>query len=85
MTPDSVHPDISILKDRFSEKKNLSKRGVWLVLLLPCFIQDPALNANSEDPDQMPHPAAFDLGLHCLSMNLLWDARHKWVKQNCSR
>ena len=24
--------------------------------------------------------AASDLGLHCLPMSLLWDARHKWVK-----
>ena len=23
---------------------------------------------------------ASDLGLHCLAMSLLWDARHKWVK-----
>ena len=35
--------------------------------------------ANSVDPDQMPHSAASDLGLHCLPMSLLWDARHKWV------
>ena len=28
----------------------------------------------------MPHPAAFDLGLRCLPMSLLWDARLKWVK-----
>ena len=26
------------------------------------------LLANSEDPDQMPHNAASDLGLHCLPM-----------------
>ena len=24
--------------------------------------------------------AASDLGLHCLLMFLLWDARHKWVR-----
>ena len=24
---------------------------------------------------------ASDLGLHCLSISLLWDARHKWVNQ----
>ena len=24
------------------------------------------LFANSGDPDQMPHSAAYDLGLHCL-------------------
>ena len=38
-------------------------------------------NANSEDPDQTPCFAASDLGLHCLHMSFLWDARHKWVEQ----
>ena len=28
------------------------------------------LFANSEDPDQTPHSAASDLGLHCLSVTL---------------
>ena len=56
-----------------------SKRGVWLILLLPWFTEIPVLNTNSVDPDQMPHFAASDLGLHCLPMSLLWDARHKWV------
>ena len=43
----------------------------------------PVLNANSVDPDQTPLSAASDLGLHCLPMShlLVWDARHKWVKQ----
>ena len=27
------------------------------------------LNANSVDPDQMPHSAASDLGLYCLPMS----------------
>ena len=27
----------------------------------------------------MPCSAASDLGLHCLPMSLLWDARLKWV------
>ena len=26
--------------------------------------------ANSEDPDQMPHSAASDLGLHCLQRRI---------------
>ena len=30
------------------------------------FIEIPVLNANSVDPDQIPHSAASDLGLHCL-------------------
>ena len=29
-------------------------------------------NASSVDPDQMPHFAASDFGVHCLSMFLLW-------------
>ena len=49
-------------------------------LLLPCFIKITVFNVNSIDPDQTPHSAASDLGLHCLLMSLLWDARLKWVK-----
>ena len=37
--------------------------------------------ANSVDPDQTPRSAASDLGLHCLPLSLLWDARLKWVKE----
>ena len=37
------------------------------------------MNTNSVYPDQMPHSAASDLGLHCLPMSLLWDTRLKWV------
>ena len=40
----------------------------------------PVLNANSVDPDQTPRSAASDLGLHCLPMSLLLDARLKLVK-----
>ena len=39
------------------------------------------VNANSAEPDQTPRSAASDLGLHCLSMSLLWDARLKWIKE----
>ena len=49
------------------------------VLLLPCVIRIPVFNANSVNPDQTPQNAASDLGLHCLPMSLLWDARHKWI------
>ena len=38
------------------------------------------LNANSVKPD-LRRSAASDLDLHGFSMSLLWDARHKWVKQ----
>ena len=41
----------------------------------------PVVNANSVDPDQTPRSVASDLGLHCLRMSYLWDARHKWVKE----
>ena len=34
---------------------------------------------NSVDPDKTPHSAASDLGLHCLPVSLLGNARHKWV------
>ena len=37
---------------------------------------------NSLDPDQKPRSAASDLGLHCIPMSPLWDARHKWVNTN---
>ena len=39
------------------------------------------LKANSVGPDQMPRSAASELGLHCLPMSLLWNARRKWVKR----
>ena len=38
------------------------------------------LFANSEDPDQMPHSAASDVGLHCLSVTLLGVSRLQWAK-----
>ena len=58
---------------------HLKFKGSGQFLLLPCFIEMPVINANSVDPDQMPLSAASDLGLHCLPMSHLWDARHKWV------
>ena len=48
-------------------------------LLLPCFIGVFELNAKSVNPDQMLHSVASDLGLHCLPMSLLSDARLIWV------
>ena len=44
------------------------------------FFEIPLFHANSEDPDHRPRYAAFCLGLHCLLLSLLWDARLKWVK-----
>ena len=40
-------------------------------LLIFCFIEISVLNANSVNPDQMPHFVASDLGLHCLPVTLL--------------
>ena len=37
------------------------------------------LFAKSGDPDQMPHSAASDLGLHCLPITLLQVSRLQWV------
>ena len=48
------------------------------ILLLPCFIEIPVFNANSEDPDQT-RSVSSDLGLHRLSMALSRDARLKWI------
>ena len=48
-------------------------------LLLPCSIQSLLFNANSVNPDQMPHSVVSDLGLRCLVMSLLWGVRHNWV------
>ena len=39
------------------------------------------LFANSGDPDQTPHSAASDLGLHCLPVTHLGVSRLQWV--NC--
>ena len=36
--------------------------------------------ANSGNPDQMPHSAASDLGLHCLPITLLGVSQLQWVK-----
>ena len=39
------------------------------------------LFANSGDPDQTPHPAATDMGLHCLPITRLGISSLQWV--NC--
>ena len=48
-------------------------------LSYPCFIEIPVSNANSVDSDQTPRSAASDVGLYCLQISLLRDARHTWV------
>ena len=57
-----------------------NRKGVCFDLIITIFKEIPVLNANSVDRDQMPHSAVSDLGLHCLPLSLLWDARLKWVK-----
>ena len=53
--------DLSVSNSRVS--------GYFLLQL--CCIEIPVFNENCVDPDQMPHSAAFDLGLHCLQVPLL--------------
>ena len=38
------------------------------------------MQANSVDPDQMPHFVESDLSLHYLPMSHKKNARHIWVK-----
>ena len=42
------------------------------------------LFANSGDPDQTPHSAASDLGLHCLASTLLGVSKLQWAKEGVS-
>ena len=46
-------------------------RGKRSILWLLFFFDGKILLAHTEDPDQMPHDVASDLGLHCLPMILL--------------
>ena len=40
------------------------------------------LVADSGDPDQMPHIATSDLGLHCLPVTLLGVSRLQWFNSS---
>ena len=40
-------------------------------------IEIPVFNPNSVDPDQTPRSAASDQDLHCLSISIIYAARHK--------
>ena len=53
-----------------------NRKGVKLFFIITMFIEIHILYANSVNPDQTPHSAASDLGLHCVPVFLLWDARH---------
>ena len=48
------------------------------ILILQYFAKK-FLLTNSVDPDQMPHCAASDLGLHCLHNTPKWVSGLKWV------
>ena len=52
----------------------------WSISNITMFLEIPAFYANSVDPDQPPHFAASDLGLHGLPVSLLRDVRLKRVK-----
>ena len=63
-----------------SDRSISTIKHVWFVFVMTMFYRNSyVFNANSVDPDQMPHSAASDLGLHGLLMFLLWNARLKWV------
>ena len=54
--------------------------GISSLVLVLSSIEILVLNANSLDPDKTPRSVASNQGQHCLPISLLWDARHKWVK-----
>ena len=45
-------------------------------------IDIPVFNTNSVDPDQTPHSAASDLGLHSFRISMFWDSLHKWIMRD---
>ena len=51
-------------------------RGIGLGLIITMFVEMSVLNENSVDPDQTPSTAASDLGLYCLTMHIVRDAKH---------
>ena len=50
----------------YLDRSIFNSRVSGLFLSLLYFIEIPVFNANSADPDQMPHSTASDLGLHHL-------------------
>ena len=48
---------------------------MWLVLLLPCYIEIAVFNSNSLDTD---YNAASDQGLNCLPMSLYGTQSINW-------
>ena len=64
----------------FSDRSISNRRSSDSFFIIKIFYRIPVFFANSVDPDQTPQTAASDLGLHCLPMSLLRDARQKWIK-----
>ena len=62
-----------------STQEKFYNLGAWLIFIITVY-RNSLFNANNVDYDQMLHSGVSDLGLHCLSASLLWDARHEWVK-----
>ena len=56
-----------------------NRKGVWLFLFLPCFIEIPVFKANSIDSIQTPQSAASNRGLHGLPTSLLWQSTLRWT------
>ena len=60
-----------------------SRRDVWLIFINTLFYRSSYnFDANSVYPDQKLHSVVSDLGLHCLLMCILWDARHERVNNH---
>ena len=63
----------------YLEEPIFKLRGVCFFIIV--FLQNTVFTVNSVALNQTRRSAASDLGLHCLQMSLLWDARHKWINQ----
>ena len=74
VNPLPIYVEWSLL--RLSLNRSISSRmGVWLLLILTCFIKNHVFNANCVDPDQTPRSAAPDLGLLFAKVPL----KERWV------
>ena len=58
----------------------IKKNSLFFRNVEPLIAEIPVCNAKCVYPDQTPRSVMSDLGLPCLPMSLLLDARHKWVK-----
>ena len=51
-------------------------KSIRLARIITYSIEISVFNARRVDPDQTPRFAPSNLGLRCLPMSFLWDARH---------